>query len=134
MAAAYGAVPADRAPLQTARDAEDYVVFMAGTITSDPVKLYIDCQGTVADALAGPQRCTRPGHRVAHLWGSVFARFDNDMREVVQKILGHATEKDVADGRTTAWEKCGNAHADRLAKRGPDCMASQIDTLTRSGR
>ena len=94
-------------------------MFMAGTLTEDPVQLYFDCAGTLAAARGPPAAATGPAHRLAHLWGHIFCRFDGAcLKELVHKTLGHATAKDVDLGLTTWWEKRANGHADRFAKMG----------------
>ena len=55
-AAAYGAVPSDVSPGQSATDGEDYAAAMAGQFTLDPLTLYIDCEGTIA-TVNGPCSC-----------------------------------------------------------------------------
>ena len=118
-AAAYGAVPIDRAPRQTSRDGEDYALFMAGTLTEDPARLYFDCSGTIATAVGGPAKATAAKQPAAHLWGHIFGRFDSgELAECLHKTKGHATRRDAEEGVSSHWERRANAEADRLAKQG----------------
>ena len=94
-------------------------MFMAGTLTCDPVELYVDCSGTVETAGGGAAKATSAQRRGAHLWGHVFCRFDSlDLAEHAHWVKGHATLQDVEDGVTTAWARRGNQHADKFAKPG----------------
>ena len=118
VSAAFGAVPVDRAPLQRARDGEDYALFMAVTLCDFGVELWFDCAGTISTARAGPEVGTAARHPGAHLWGHIFARFEGSLGGILHNTLGHATEKDIEAGRSTWWERNANKQADELAKRG----------------
>ena len=89
-AAAYGAVPSDALPGQSARDGEDYAAAMAGQFTLDPLTLYIDCEGTIA-TISGPKHKAlgAQGPR-AHVWNRLLFSHD-EVRAV--KVKGHATER-----------------------------------------
>ena len=72
ISAAFGAVPVDRAPLQRARDGEDYAFFMAASLCDLGVEMWFDCAGTIATARSGPTVGTAAKHAGAHLWGHKF--------------------------------------------------------------
>ena len=67
-AAAYGAVPSDVLPGQSARDGEDYAAAMAGHITLDPLTLHIDCEGTVATINGPKHKALGAQGTRAHVW------------------------------------------------------------------
>ena len=116
-AAAYGAVPSDVLPGQSARDGEDYAAAMAGQFTLDPLTLYIDCEGTIA-TINGPKHKAlgAQGPR-AHVWNRLL--FSHDVVRAV-KVKGHATESDVEAERTSHLFRRGNEFADTFAKKGAD--------------
>ena len=116
-AAAYGAVPSDVLPGQSARDGEDYAAATAGQFTLDPLTLYIDCEGTIA-TINGPKHKAlgAQGPR-AHVWIRLLISYD-EVKAV--KVKGHATERDVEVGRTFHLFKRGNDLADTFAKKGAD--------------
>ena len=119
LAAAYGAVPIDRAPRQTSRDGEDYALFMSGTLTEDLVQLYFDCSGTISTAMGGAAKATAARQPGAHLWGHIFSRFDSgELASAIHKTKGHATLRDADEGGSSHWERRANNEADKLAKRG----------------
>ena len=116
-AAAYGAVPSDVLPGQSARDGEDYAAAMAGQFTLDPLTLYIDCEGTIATVNGPkPKALGAQGPR-AHVWNRLLFSHD-EVRAV--KVKGHATERDVEAGRTSHLCKKGNDLADTFAKKEAD--------------
>ena len=101
-AAAYGAVPSDVLPGQSARDGEDYAAAMAGHITLDPLTLYTDCEGTIA-TVSGPKHKAlgAQGPR-AHVWNRLLNSHD-EVKAV--KVKGHATERDVRWGALPTCSK-----------------------------
>ena len=115
VSAAYGAVPWDEAPAQVARDGEDFAVAMLAEVAQEPFEAYIDCQGTVDAAQAPHERTTTSSNPRAHLWGRVWASFDELQ---AHKTRAHCSAADVERGITTHWERAGNQHADRYAKEG----------------
>jgi hypothetical protein len=84
----------------------------------DPLVLHTDRQGNVDTALGPPAAAVGPGHLRAHLWTRCFAAFDQG-DVVVHKLKAHATEADVAAGKTSEWASRGNACADWFARLGP---------------
>ena len=44
---------------------------------------------------------------------------------MLKKTKGHATDEDVQEGRSSAFEKCGNDNADHFAGRGVDVAIHQ---------
>ena len=115
-ATAFGDVPRKHAPAQQARDAADYAIFMAINLAEPPLHFYADCAGTIGTFEAGRKALDDTNAR-AHLWGPFFANFEGEQVEMT-KTRAHTTEKQVAEGVTTAWERRANAHADLLAKEG----------------
>ena len=67
--AAYGAVPWDRAPGQTSREAEDYACFMSAQLVDWGSTLFVDYQGTVSTARGPPEAAVGPRAVNAHMWG-----------------------------------------------------------------
>ena len=128
ISAAYGPVPFDHAPEQVARDGEDYAVFMCSLVATPPLQIYSDCSGTVRCIRSGPQYSSSPANPRAHLWTKFWAQFE-DEDVVGHKTLGHATPRDVEDGKTTWWELHANKEADKLAKAGAAMHAIPPDVL-----
>ena len=111
-AAAYGAVPSDVLPGQSARDAA-----MAGQFTLDPLTLYIDCEGTIATINGPKHKALGARGPRAHVWNRLLFSHD-EVRAV--KVKGHATERDVEAGPTSHLCKKGNDLADTFAGKGAD--------------
>ena len=67
--AAYGPVPWDVAPMQEARDGEDYAVFMAAQLVdvAQPCELFLDCAGTLGCLLGAAEKAVAPSNARAHL-------------------------------------------------------------------
>ena len=117
ISAAYGPVPLGAGPGQTARDGEDYAIRMTALLVAPPFEVFTDCYGTVRCMTQPPFYSTGPHNPRAHLWGFFHATFEaGDV--TVHKTLGHATAEDVLQGKSTHWERKGNAAADSLAKKG----------------
>ena len=116
-AAAYGAVPSDLLPGQSARDGEDYAAAMAGQFTLDPLTLYIDSEGTIATINGPKHKALGARGPRAHVWNRLL--FSHDEVKAV-KVKGHATQRDVEAGRTSHLCKKGNDLADSFAKKGAD--------------
>ena len=117
IAAAYGAVPRCKAPLQHARDGEDWAVRMLSFVALLPFSLFIDCSGTVGCLHKGKVYATRLCEPRAHIWGGFFASFDAD-DFLAQKAKAHATCAMVESGEVPLWQKKGNDAADSFAKAG----------------
>ena len=113
-AAAYGAVPSDLLPGQSARDGEDYAAAMAGQFTLDPLTLYIDCEGTVATIHGPKHKALGARGPRAHVWNRLLLSHD-EVKAV--KVKGHSTQRDVEAGRTSHLCKKGNDLADTFAKK-----------------
>ena len=116
-AAAYGAVPSDVLPGQSARDGEDYAAAMAEQFTLDPLTLYIDCEGTIATINGPKHKALGARGPRAHVWNRLLFSHD-EVRAV--KVKGPATERDVEAGRTSHLCKRRNDLADTFAKKGTD--------------
>ena len=116
-AAAAWAVPCDVLPGQTSRDGEDYAAAMAGHITTDPLTLHIDCEGTIA-TVSGPScKALGAGGPQAHVWNKLLCSHD-EVKAI--KVQAHATQRDVEAGRTSHLFNGGNDCADIFAKKGAD--------------
>jgi len=115
--AAFGALPADVAPLQRAKGAEDFAVFMSVQLARQPYRLWVDCASTLASGKRGKAWACRSAGLTAHMWSVIFAAHPEgvDMR----KTKAHTSKLDVERGITTHWQRGGNEEADRLAKKGP---------------
>ena len=127
LAACYGPLPADLCPSQTIADAEDFALAALATCAVAPMRIYTDRADTVKVAGGAEAAATKASCARAHLWSRFFAAFGGDTDVQVIKTLAHASAGDVAAGRSTAWERRGNDHADRLAKLG-----AQAHGLTRT--
>ena len=116
-AAAYGAVPSDVLPGQSARDGEDYAAAMAVQFTLDPLTLYIDCEGTIA-TINGPKHKAlgAQGSR-AHVWNRLLFSHD-EVRAV--KVKGHATERYAEAGEFPTCAKGETTLQTPSQKKGAD--------------
>ena len=88
-----------------------------------PVKLHVDNQGVVDGWRRGRGWCTAAARPAADLWKLFWSAADNigaDGGIDVVKVKGHATDADVQAGRSTAYLRLGNAHADHFAGKGVD--------------
>ena len=125
ISAAYGPVPFDLCPFQEARDGEDYAAHMCCFLTEGPIDIYIDCQGTLDAVCKGEAYAASGSKRRGHVWGPFHAAFD-DGRCAAHKTKAHASLQDVHNGRTTFWERNGNALADKY----PFVICSKVDNNT----
>ena len=116
LSAAYGPVPLHEAPQQTAKQAEDYAILMLSRLAMAPIKVGIDCASTCDQVQLGPGH-SRAMHPGCHWWDQVWAQFEAGDLEAF-KTKAHCSEADVTKGKTTAWERRGNRHADVYAKKG----------------
>ena len=89
--------------------------------------VYTDRADTVKTAGGAETAATKASSAREHLWTRFFAAFGGDPDVQVFKTKAHASAGDVEAGRSTAWERRGNDHADRLAKLG-----AQAHGLTRT--
>ena len=111
-AAAYGAVPSDVLPGQSARDGEDYPAAMAGHITLDPFTLYVDCEGTIATVNGPKHKALGAQGPRAHVWNRLLVSHD-EVRAA--KVKGHATQHNMEAGHTSHLCKRRNDFADTFA-------------------
>ena len=118
ISAAYGLVPLEVARLQFARDGEDFAALQCSQLVdpSERFSLFIDCAGTVT-CFRKPAFATSCKHNRAHMWGPAHAAYEG-LDFTVEKVKAHASEADVDAGLISHWQRRGNWHADRLAKRG----------------
>ena len=128
VAAAFGPVPYKAAPVQQARDGEDYALHMASFLLLPPFEIYVDCAATVRCLQSPAEYSTGVSNDRAHLWAPFWANFTAEDFKA-HKTKAHATAADVERGASTHWERTANAHADALAKKGAACHAVDKDAL-----
>ncbi|CAK0841177.1 unnamed protein product [Prorocentrum cordatum] len=108
----------DLCPFQTAKDGEDFAVWMLSRYLGPSIiEINIDCASTASCLKLGRKYATAANKPNAHLWSAVYASLDVDSL-IVNKVEAHCTEIDVREGRISEGQWLGNAHADRLAKAG----------------
>ncbi|CAK0867581.1 unnamed protein product, partial [Prorocentrum cordatum] len=118
--AVYGSVRQDLCPFQTAKDGEDFAVWMLSRFLGPSVdELLIDCASTVSCLTLGKKYATAANKPNAHLWEGIYASLDVDTLKVT-KVAAHCTARDVMDGKITEADLRGNGHADRWAKAGAE--------------
>ena len=116
-AAAYGACPRARCPQQTIGEAEDYAAYMLRECALPPFVVRPDCLTTVRAINGEGVQQKRSNKARAHLWSAFSAIFEGAGVSAAH-TKAHATEADVANEKSTWWERKANAEADRLAKLG----------------
>eukprot|EP00971_Amphidinium_carterae_P291808 5792697-Amphidinium_carterae.1 len=110
--AAWGPVPTQQAPKQTALDGEAYALYALARLQWDQqVGVFSDCQRIVDLSRGGAQAALRPQQLHAHLWAC--------MRTwpQVHKVKAHVSPT-VARSGLDALHAIGNGLADEYAKRG----------------
>ena len=112
-AAVFRDVPAERAPAQSSRDAENYAFEMLCLFVELPCRVFSDCSGAIAIALAPDARAKGARATNAHNWSHFHASFEPGDLEIL-KTKGHATQHDVDNGFSTFWERRGNDEATSL--------------------
>ena len=87
-----------------------------------PVTAWVDNAGVVDGFGKGRVWCVAACRPAADLWRLVWDKADDLGNEGISvvKVKGHATDADVAAGRSTPWQKLCNDHADHFAKRGAE--------------
>ncbi|CAK0803810.1 unnamed protein product, partial [Prorocentrum cordatum] len=129
IAGVYGTVRRDLCPQQTARDGEDFAVWMLVNYAGPAVEeVNIDCNGTVECLRRGLAYATGPTKVNAHLWSRSLAAFEPGSFRV-NKVPAHCSWQAVLDGRLTEAQRRGNQHADRLAKLGARLHAADAQTV-----
>ncbi|CAK0798446.1 unnamed protein product, partial [Prorocentrum cordatum] len=129
IAGVYGTVRRDLCPQQTARDGEDFAVWMLANYAGPAVEeVNIDCNGTVECLRRGLAYATGPTKVNAHLWSRSLAAFEPGSFRV-NKVPAHCSWQAVLDGRLTEAQRRGNQHADRLAKLGARLHAVDAQTV-----
>ena len=100
-----------------------------------PLHVYVDCAGTLGCA-TDRRKAEAGGNLRAHLWGRYWEAFGDDETVSVTKTKAHATQGDVEVGRTTEWERRGNAAADDRAKAGAKCheVPSKVVSLVEAAQ
>ncbi|CAK0852813.1 unnamed protein product [Prorocentrum cordatum] len=122
--AVYGSVRQDLCPFQSAKDGEDFAVWMLSRFLGPCVdEILIDCASTVSCLTLGKRYATAANKPNAHLWEGIYASLDVDMLKVT-KVAAHCTARDVMDGKITEADLRGNGHADRWAKAGAELHRS----------
>ena len=115
LGAACGTVPLAWAPLQQARDGEDYAVHMLSGRAAAPLEVHIDCQGTV-DCARSKGKALAMSNARRHMWRRWWAEMDGGEVAVV-KVKAHRTAGECTSLREE-WTRRGNELADTYAKRG----------------
>eukprot|EP00959_Pyramimonas_sp_CCMP1952_P287933 6021381-Pyramimonas_sp.AAC.1 len=89
LAAAFGPVPCDVAPLQLSADGEDYAFFVLCSLADalDIEGVWADCAGTIA-AARSRVRSTSAKNLQAHLWCHFHSVFESGLP--VHKTKAHA--------------------------------------------
>ena len=101
--------------------AELWGVFSMARRVTLPTTLLLDNQQVVRDYQRGRAFCCCGRRKAPELWRDIFALLDQAGGEgalTLKWVKGHATDKDVADGRTTEHERLVNRQADKLAGQG----------------
>ena len=92
-----------------------------------PLTIYTDNQGVLDGIAKGPLWCCASSRPAADLWRE-FWRIIDDIGMaglLFKKCKGHATQADVDAGRSTAFLRAGNDHADHYAGAGVDIALQQ---------
>ena len=107
----------EAAPLQQARDGEDYAWHMASFLVQPPFHGCVDCKVTFQCLMGPAEYSAAASKQRAHLWGPFWASFEpSDFK--ASKTKAHTTAQDVERGVTTHWERAANKLADDYAKLG----------------
>ena len=106
-------------PFPTAFRAELRAVCELLVLALPPLTIWVDNQAVIDGWLRGKQWCTSSSRSAADLWSDFWQRIEDIGSDgiVLKKTKGHATEVDVQQGRSTAFQKAGNDHADHFAGR-----------------
>ena len=109
-------------PFPTAFRAELRAVCELLVLAIPPLTIWVDNQEVIDGWLKGKVWCLSSARSAADLWSEFWQRlYDIGSDDIVlRKTKGHATDVDVLQGRSTAFEKAGNDHADHFAGRGVD--------------
>ena len=116
-------VPLAESPSQIPRDAEDYAALMLSQFAMAPFTVWIDCAGTLSAIWKG--RASKRDGPCEHFWGRVFAALSGE-EFVARKTKAHTSEADVVAGKTTPFERKGNAFADTLARKGAEISQQPV--------
>jgi hypothetical protein len=117
LAVAFGPLPEEDGPQQSAPEAEDYAISMLPLVAELPFTIYTDCLSTARALLKGPQGAAAVKSGRAHLWQRFWAAFEPSDYAVV-KVAAHTSLADVYNGTIQSWERAGNRAADSFAKAG----------------
>jgi ribonuclease HI len=94
-----------------------------------PLTIWTDCQGVVDGWLSGPTWCCSSARAAADLWRELWWIVDDiggTSGIQVRKCKGHATDEDVASGKSSIFLRAGNDHADYFAGRGVDIEDEEV--------
>jgi len=125
IAGLYGPCP-DLFP--TSLRAELWAVIQLLHLALPPITIWVDNKGVVDGWARGRVWCCSSARPAADLWLQFWRLVEDIGIEGIQicKCKGHATEADVQAGRSTAFLKRGNDHADHFAGRGADVAEDQV--------
>ena len=114
-------------PFPTAFKAELRAVCELLVVVVPPITIWIDNKEVLDGIAKGKQWCCASARAAADLWRTFWHKLEDIGGEGIDfvKTKGHATEADVQAGRSTAFQRRGNANADHYAGRGVDAAVSQ---------
>jgi ribonuclease HI len=112
-------------PFPTAFRAELRAVVQMLELALPPLKIWVDNKSVVDGWAKGRTWCCSSARPAADLW----RRFWDLIEDIgtqgldIQKCKGHATDAGIEAGRSTAFLRAGNDHADHFAGRGVQVAA-----------
>ncbi|CAK0800323.1 unnamed protein product [Prorocentrum cordatum] len=116
--AVYGTARLDLCPFQTAKDGEEFAVWMLSRFAGPNVEeLCVDCASTVSCLKLGRRCAAAMGKPSARLLSATHASLDVDALKVA-KVAAHCRAEDVREGRISEAVWRGNSHAAHWAKAG----------------
>ena len=116
LGAVCGTVPLSWAPLQLARDGEDYAFhFLSGCATS-PLEVYSDCAGSITCAV-GVGKALAKGAARGHLWHRWWQELGGLEEVYGTKVKAHRAKAECST-EEERWTREGNEEADHYAKMG----------------
>ncbi len=102
---------------QTAGQAETYALRRAAELSVGALHVYTDYKEAAEGAMKGEAATAGPKIKHAANWRAFWRAVDGTT-PVVEKVKAHVTEAEVAHDDLLRWKRSGNAHADRMAKKG----------------
>ena len=89
-------------------------------LAEPPLTVWVDNKGVVDGWGRGRTWCCAAARPAADLWRRLWFLVEDIGSDniAIRKCKGHATQADVDAGRSTAFLRTGNGHADHFAGRG----------------